>query len=147
LQRETLLESVYCPGGFVENKVSKEQESIRIVIADDSPAIREMLHLTLSSVEGIVVAGIASDGSGAVQLARKLRPQIVVLDVSMPCMDGIEALKQIRADDYDAWIVMFTAAPSELLREACLQAGADYFFGKTEIENLIELCRRRLLEN
>src|SRR5512133_1122822 len=127
--------------------VSKKQESIRIVIADDSPAIREMLDLTLSSVEGIVVAGIASDGSGAVQLARKLRPQIVVLDISMPCMNGIEALKQIRADDSDAWIVMFTAAPSELLRETCLQAGADFFFGKTEIENLIELCRRRLLEN
>jgi hypothetical protein len=42
---------------------------------------------------------------------------------------------------------MFTAAPSELLRETCLQAGADFFFGKTEIENLIELCRQRLLEN
>ncbi len=71
-------------------------ESIRVLIADDHPVVRGGLKTFLATIDGIEVVGEASDGAEAVALAAELRPDIVLMDLAMPNVDGIEATEQIR---------------------------------------------------
>ena len=80
---------------------------IRIVLADDHPVVLEGLK-TLAESHGIVVVATASNGREAVDSYRKHRPDVTLLDVRMPVMDGIEALREIRAFDAKARVVMLT---------------------------------------
>ena len=118
---------------------------LRIVIADDSEVFRNLLHRTLRVIAGFHVVGVAADGFEALQLARGLKPQVLILDISMPHKDGIEVLKAIRTDDSSTVVIMFTADPTQYLRKTCLEAGANYFLGKTEIAELIEICNVEML--
>ena len=68
---------------------------VRVVLADDHKIVRQGLHALLASEEDIEVAGDASDGRAAVQKARELRPDVVVMDVAMPGLNGIEATRQL----------------------------------------------------
>jgi DNA-binding NarL/FixJ family response regulator len=116
-----------------------------IVIAEDSAALRILLKRTLSVIEGFNVAGTATDGVEAIRLVRELKPDVLVLDITMPLKDGIEVLKEIRGEIPSSVIVMFTSDPSPLNRKVCLEAGADHFLDKSQIIELIQICNRRLL--
>src|SRR6478672_11624614 len=85
---------------------------IRVLIADDHLLFTEALEAILSGDERIEVAGRARDGGEAVELARKLAPDIVLMDVSMPVLDGIEATREIRAAGSNAAILMLTGSNS-----------------------------------
>ena len=74
---------------------------LRILIADDHRLFAEALEAILGSDERIEVVGQASDGEQAVELARKLGPDVVLMDVSMPVLDGFEATREIREPDLD----------------------------------------------
>lgn len=106
---------------------------------------RDLLHRMLRVIAGFNIVGIAADGFEALQLARELKPQVLILDISMPHKDGIEVLKAIRTDDSSMMIIMFTADPVPYLRKICLEAGANYFLGKTQIAELIEICNVEML--
>ena len=81
---------------------------LRIVIADDSEPIRDLLWEAFLLEPGFSVVGTATNGIEAIRVIRELRPDIVVLDISMPVMGGIDVLKEIRKDDHSTIIVMFT---------------------------------------
>ena len=115
------------------------------MIAEDSAALREMLERTLSVIAGFSVIGKAADGVEAVRLVEELNPHVLVLDITMPCMDGIEALKEIRKRDDATTIIMYTADASPVLRKVCLEAGANHFLDKSGIIELIEICRQKML--
>lgn len=85
----------------------------------------------------------ASEASTMVQAQQ---PDTVVLDISMPHRDGIQVLKEIRKEVPRAQIIMFTADPSVILQEVCLEAGADYYLHKTQLQDLIGLCTDRLTQ-
>ena len=68
---------------------------IRVVVADDSPTVRELLSSVIAGEPGIQVVGVASNGREAVDLAVRLRPDLITMDVNMPVMDGLEATKEI----------------------------------------------------
>jgi len=99
------------------------KNEIRLVIADDHPMVRAGLcsMLTASRVN---VVGEASDGQSALEMARKLQPQVVLMDIRMPGMDGIQALEAIRAEKLATKVIMVTTyrSTSYLLRS--LSAGA-----------------------
>lgn len=103
---------------------------IRVLIADDHPLMRKGLADILADVEGIEVVGAAEDGAAAVALAYALRPDIVLMDISMPGIDGIEATRQLSDMETGARVVMLTSySESEKIAEA-LAAGAISYLTK-----------------
>lgn len=118
-------------------------KELRIVIADDSILIRELLQRAFTRLEGCSLVGMAADGLEAINMIRALKPNVVVLDITMPHRSGIQVLKEIRKEDPATSIIMFTADPSTVLREVCLKAGADHYLGKAELTELIEICREK----
>ena len=97
-------------------------EPLTVLVADDHPLYRDGL-VGLIETTGMVVVGQASDGAGAVRLAAELNPDVVVLDVSMPVLDGIEATRRIVAANPQARILILTMLEDETVIEA-VRAGA-----------------------
>jgi len=98
--------------------------SIRVLIADDQRLFAEALEVILAGDERIAVVGHASDGSEAVRLAKSLDPDVVLMDISMPVMDGIEAAQAIRSQGSDVGILMLTGSNSRDDVDRARQAGA-----------------------
>ncbi len=101
----------------------------RVLIVDDAPLIRGMLRDILGA-EGFTVVGEAADGAEAVSLYRTLRPDLVILDIVMPQMDGLSTLRQVRAQDPHATVVMCSAVGQDVVITEAIEAGAREFIVK-----------------
>ena len=97
---------------------------IRIVLADDHRIVRDGLCALLAREKDIELIGQADDGLGAVRLARELRPDIVVTDVSMPGLNGVEATRRIRADEPSVRVLCLSVHAESRMVLAVLEAGA-----------------------
>ena len=118
-----------------------KRSGVRFLIADDHVEIREALCDLLSLVDGACVVGQAGDGKEAVELAESLRPQVVIMDVRMPRMDGIEATRQIKARWPETKVIGHTAYVDSELCRVMTEAGAEDFItkGTLELSRLQEL--------
>jgi two-component system nitrate/nitrite response regulator NarL len=101
-----------------------ENLDIRIVIADDHPIFRDGVKRLLHSEPGFRVIGEAGDGAGAVQVCARLRPDVLLLDMSMPGTGGLEALQQLAAEAPSVRTLMLTAGLDSGSMVAALQLGA-----------------------
>lgn len=111
---------------------------MRVLVADDHSLFRDGL-VSLLEAAGHQVVGQAGDGQSAVEAARRLQPDLILLDVSMPNLSGLEALRQIKADRPAAQVVMLTVSDDESLFEA-LQAGAQgYLLKSLGAEEFLEM--------
>lgn len=115
-------------------------QGVKVVLADDSPDIRALLRLMLER-EGYQVVGEAETGVEAVALAQEHQPQLVVLDVTMPVMDGMEAIPLIKLEAPRAKIVMFSGLDSTGRETSSLAAGADAFLQKGSPDVVAVLAR------
>jgi len=104
--------------------------TIRVVLADDQPLVRAGLRVLIADTPDLDVAGEAATGAQAVQLARDLQPDVVVMDIRMPGMDGIEATRMITADHGPARVVVLTTFDDDDYVYAALRAGASGFLVK-----------------
>ena len=120
---------------------------MKVFIVDDSALMRERLVAMLAELPGIDIIGQARDGVEAVDLIPKLKPDVVILDVRMPGRNGIDVLKQIKADKSPSLVIMFTNYPYPQYRDKCLQAGADFFFDKSKDFEQILAVLNTLIRN
>ncbi len=97
---------------------------ITILLAEDHVVVRESIHQSLEREAGFAVVGEAGDGEEAVRMARKLKPDVIVMDISLPKINGIEATKQIKAFQPSAIILALTAYDYEQYIFPLLEAGA-----------------------
>ncbi|WP_293172139.1 response regulator transcription factor [Oceanithermus sp.] len=119
---------------------------MRLLIADDHPLFRIGLRAALEK-EGFSIVAEASDGDEAVRLVETHQPDVVILDIRMPRMDGIEACALLRQKGYDGLVVMLTTFTEAAIQNKAASAGANAYFSK-EVSPA-ELARRilRLTQN
>ena len=111
----------------------------RILIVDDIPQVREDLRTLLPLAGEIEVVGAAINGLDAVRQAESLRPDVVLMDLEMPVMDGNEATRQIKTLGLDCRIVALTVHDDESSRQKAVQAGVDDFVIKgAPVEILVQ---------
>ncbi|MET4920771.1 response regulator transcription factor [Streptomyces sp. PSRA5] len=103
---------------------------VRVVLADDQPLIRSGLRVLIADHPDLDVVGEAGTGARAVQLVRELRPDVVVMDIRMPGMDGIEATGLITAGSGSSRVVVLTTFDDDEYVYAALRAGASGFLIK-----------------
>jgi two-component system, NarL family, response regulator LiaR len=121
--------------------------TIKIIIADDHKLMRDGLHALLGRERELEVIATAENGRVAVQLTRKLAPDVVVMDVSMPEMNGIEASRQILAESPDTRIVALSMHSDRRFVEGMLRAGvSSYVLKDSPIEEL-SYAIRAVMEN
>ena len=106
---------------------------IRVLIADDHRLFTEALEVILAGDDRIDVVGQAGDGREAVQLTAELDPDVVLMDISMPVMDGIEAAREIRSSRDGTCILMLTGSNSRADVDRARQAGAAGYVTKDRI--------------
>lgn len=101
----------------------------RVVIADDESHVRVFLRFAANTM-GLVVVGEAGNGDEAVEIYRKTKPDLILLDLNMPVKTGEVALKEIRVEFPDARVVMLSSSADRESVEECAQLGAAYYIRK-----------------
>jgi DNA-binding NarL/FixJ family response regulator len=118
---------------------AKRTKPVRVLIADDHRLFAEALEAVLSSETRIEVVGRASDGGEAVELARRLQPDVVALDISMPVMDGFEAAAALERLQDPPAVLMLTGSSSPEDIDRARRAGAKGYITKDAIAaNLVD---------
>ena len=120
--------------------------TVRILVADDHELFRRGVAAELTQVPGWVVAAEATNGRDAVALAASLKPDIVVLDLTMPELNGLEAARQIVLADPAARILILTAHESEQLVREVLSAGAQGYVLKSDAGRTLVTALQAVLE-
>ena len=114
---------------------------MKIFLADDSKIILDRLAALLSENENLEVVGTAQNSLIAYDLIRKLKPDVVILDIRMPGGDGVELLIKLKKQMPDIKVIMLTNYNLFAYKQACLNAGAEYFLDKSnEFEKVVEIC-------
>ena len=104
--------------------------NVRVLVADDHEAVLEGVRALLEREAGLEVCGVASNGRDAITCATKTKPDVVVLDMTMPDLDGISAIRQIKRALPETEVVVYSAHSSEEAIEEAFDAGAKSYIGK-----------------
>lgn len=117
---------------------------IRVVIADDQRVVRDGLTMLVGLIDDIEVVGTAADGTEAITLAHKTAPDVVLMDLRMPTMDGAEATRQIRQTQPETQVLVLTTYSDDESLFPALQAGARGYLTKDAAAEEIEHAIRAL---
>lgn len=112
-------------------------ESIRLLLVDDEEMFLELVEALVSSDERVRVVGRARNGRDAVELARVCAPDVIVMDLDMPVMDGIEATRRICRADPAAGVVIFTGSDEERDEARAREVGAVAYVRKAHVAALL----------
>jgi DNA-binding NarL/FixJ family response regulator len=116
--------------------------AIRVLLGDDHTLVREGLRRSIETIDGVEVVGEASNGADMVRLAREARPDVAVLDIRMPEMDGIEAARRITTELDSTRVVMLTAYDDRHFVVEAVRAGArGYVLKSKDAAHLLEAVR------
>lgn len=121
---------------------------IRVLVVDDQPAIRRGLRLRMDAEADIDVVGEAADGNAAIEHARALAPHVVVMDITMPGLDGIEATRQLRDIAPESKVIILSLHDDDATRSRANAAGAVAFVSKHEADaHLLDTIRQAALRD
>ncbi len=124
------------------NHVAGCVSPIRVLVADDHPPVRELLVALLREDARIAIVAEARDGEEAVDLALQTRPDVIVMDVSMPRLNGLEATKRIAARLPETLVIGFSTHENAETAPLMLAAGASAYLTKGQSGDLIETILR-----
>lgn len=117
--------------------IMAERSTIKILIVDDHVLFRQYLRMALSSVPGIEIIGKAENGQFAIEKVCHLRPDMVIMDIHMPVLDGIEATRRIKAQFPNIAIIAFSSETDAYLVHEMMDAGAsDYLLKSVWIDHI-----------
>jgi DNA-binding NarL/FixJ family response regulator len=122
-------------------------EKIRVLIADDHQVMRRGVRAVVEMIPDWEVCGEASTGRDAVEMAERIQPEIVIMDVSMPELNGLEATRQIRKISPNTEVLMFTGLETEEMVRQVFEAGARSYILKTDGREQLESALRSLAEH
>jgi two-component system chemotaxis response regulator CheY len=132
----------HVPAGQAEADAEDLMTGKRVLVVDDAMLMRKILR-DVATEAGWEVAGEARNGAEAVELYRRLRPDLVTMDVVMPTMGGLEALRQIRGEDPEAQVVMVTALDQkQTLMESIRDGAIDFIVKPFERERILNLLNK-----
>jgi len=118
--------------------------AVRALIVDDSPQVRQELRTLLPLAGDIEIVGEAADGLEAVRLAEALQPEVVLMDLEMPVLDGYEAARQIKSRWPACRVVALTVHGYEAARQKASQSGVDVILVKgNSVETLVQAISER----
>ena len=121
---------------------------LTVYIVDDSQVMRERLTESVADIAGVEIAGQSGDPFEALDRIIKSHPDVVILDIRLPQRSGIDLLKDIKERPAAPIVIMITNYPYHQYRQACMAAGADYFFSKIdEFEMIRETLSRMGLDH
>lgn len=122
--------------------IDSENNAIRVLIVDDHAIVRDGMSALLEGKRGLTVAGQAVDGADAVQKARDLSPDVILMDLKMPKMSGLDAIRAIKAENPEARILVLTSYAEDEQVFAAIQGGAlGYLLKDSSITELVEAIR------
>ena len=120
-----------------------DNDAITVMLVDDHPVVRDGYRRLLESYPGIMVVAEADDGETACTQYTEVHPDIVVLDLNMPGIGGLETIRRLRAKDSKAKILMFTMHESKVMVNRALEAGAaGYLMKSSPAEEMVEAVRQ-----
>jgi DNA-binding NarL/FixJ family response regulator len=130
----------------MEAALRPSSDPVRVLVADDEPLFVEMVRAMLTA-EGFEVVGTAQDGSEAVEKTLALTPDVTLMDISMPVLDGIEATRRIRDQSPTACVLVLTGSTALAEVDRARKAGASAFLPKDRIaaelvSTIAELAKR-----
>jgi len=130
---------------MVEKVLFSMDNKKRIVITDDHAIVRDGLKALLSANTEFLIVGEAEDGQAAIRSAKDLKPDLMLLDLSMPRMNGIDAIKEIKSQSPETKVLILTVQKMEKYVHTCLKAGADgYVLKDATYEDLISAIKNVL---
>jgi DNA-binding NarL/FixJ family response regulator len=113
-----------------------------VLVVDDSPLMRRMVCDLLESESGFRIVGEAADGREAIRKAKQLQPDLVILDLGMPVMNGLEAASAIKRADSEVRIILFTLYGDPDVERTARSLGIDAVISKENLDRLGETARR-----
>lgn len=119
----------YEKGSFMA-ELDSERQDTRVLLVDDQEDVLSSLKMILETEPGLCVVGVAKNGFEALHQAEKLLPQVVIMDVKMPRMDGLEATRQIKNAHPEMNVILLSMYENEEFMQAGKEAGASHYFLK-----------------
>ena len=120
-----------------------DKKTIRVLLVDDQPAVRQGLRIRLVLEPDVEVVGEAGDGAGAISLAQSLRPDVILMDVRLPDVDGISAVRTLCAVAPESAVVILSLYDDASTRAGAEEAGAAAFVAKHQVEETLLAAIRR----